>query len=204
MNTDIKICGIMDNDVIDVLNKYRPEYIGFVFAQSRRMVTPARAKELAKLLHPDIKRVGVFVNESVERMISIRQWVGLDVMQLHGSESIALVNRLGGIIWKALPGKVDSMVLVQKYLPYVDKIVLDSMTPQKPGGTSQTFDWRLIDSTAFCEHLVLAGGLHAGNIKKAMHALRPSVVDISSGVETDGKKDPEKIRICIEEVRREP
>ncbi len=201
MDTKIKICGIMSQDSIEVLNRMKPEYVGFVFAKSKRQVSMVQAAEIAKALDPSIQTVGVFVNESIEKVDEIRRTVGLDVVQLHGSESLDYLERLGGHLWKALPGSKESLERISEYLGLAEMILLDAMTDKSPGGNNMTLDWSSIGELVSAEHLVLAGGLNRNNVRQAIEALHPAVVDVSSGVETDGKKDNKKIIQFIEEVR---
>ena len=201
MDTKIKICGIMSQDSIEVLNRMKPEYVGFVFAKSKRQVSMVQAAEIAKALDPSIQTVGVFVNESIEKVDEIRRTVGLDVVQLHGSESLDYLKRLGGQLWKALPGSKESLERIAEYLGLAEMILLDAMTDKSPGGNNMTLDWSSIGELVPTEHLVLAGGLNRDNVRQAIEALHPAVVDVSSGVETDGKKDNKKIIQFIEEVR---
>ena len=201
MGTKSKICGIMSLDTIEILNRMKPEYVGFVFAKSRRRITPDLAAQVAAKLDPAIQTVGVFVNESIETVKEIRTLVGLDVVQLHGTESIDYIDQLGGTIWKALPGTSESRSQIDAYLEKVEMILLDAMTATSPGGNNQTIDWAAVRGLVPADRLVLAGGLNAGNIREAIGALEPAVVDVSSGVETEGKKDDSKIRQFIEEVR---
>jgi phosphoribosylanthranilate isomerase len=203
MGTRIKICGIMSQDSIDVLNQMKPEYVGFVFAKSKRKVSMKQAAEIAKLLSPDIQTVGVFVNEAVETVDEIRRTVGLDVVQLHGNESPEYLERLGGRLWKALPGCKESSEKIADYRSLTEMILLDAMTDKNPGGNNMILDWASIDELVSVDRLVLAGGLNRNNVRQAIDALHPAVVDVSSGVETDGKKDNKKIIQFIEEVRHE-
>jgi phosphoribosylanthranilate isomerase len=203
MDTRVKICGIMSQDSIEVLNQMKPEYVGFVFAKSKRKVSMEQAAEIAKLLSPDIQTVGVFVNEAVEKVDEIRRTVGLDVVQLHGNESPEYLERLGGRLWKALPGSKDSSEKIADYRGLAEMILLDAMTDKNPGGNNMTLDWVSIGELVSVDRLVLAGGLNRNNVRQAIDVLHPAVVDVSSGVETDGKKDNKKIIQFIEEVRHE-
>ncbi|QRN86594.1 phosphoribosylanthranilate isomerase [Clostridia bacterium] len=201
MNTKIKICGISSLETIEVLNHMKADYVGFVFANSRRRVSLEKAMEIARRLDPNIQRVGVFVDETVENINLIRSKVGLDIVQLHGNESLEYIGKLGGSIWKALPGNTDSAKKCISYLEKVEKVLLDAMTQTSPGGNNQTLNWNKINGFVPKERLVLAGGLNTSNVREAICALSPSVIDVSSGVETEGKKDDMKIRKFMEEVR---
>lgn len=197
----IKICGVQNHETVRALNELRPAYAGFVFAPSKRRIDASDAKRLAASLDPDIARVGVFVDATYDEMQAIREEVGLDVIQLHGKEPPSMLRSLGGRIWKALSGNDADQEAVVRYAE-AECIVFDAMSQQARGGTSMTFHWDRIAGMVVPQRLVLAGGLHADNVGRAIRLLRPSVVDVSSGVETGGVKDPERIQRFIQEVRR--
>lgn len=203
MNTKIKICGITSVETVEALNDSKPDYVGFVFAKSRRIVSLEKAIEISNRLDPSIKRVGVFVNETVDNINHIRKSAGLDVVQLHGNESLDFIDKLGGCIWKAFPGDTNSIKKSISYMEKVEKVLLDAMTQTSPGGNNQTLNWKEIRGFVPKDRLVLAGGLNCSNVREAINVLSPSVVDVSSGVETDRKKDNRKIRQFVEEVRNE-
>jgi len=198
MKMKIKICGLTRPQDIDALNANKPDYIGFVFAESRRKVTPAQAAGLRKLLSPDIIPVGVFVDEAQENILALLRDGIIDVIQLHGSEDEEYIQKLKHLtdktIIKAI--SVQNRGDVQKWSgTAADYLLLD----HKGGGTGENFNWDLIgeiDKSYF-----LAGGLNAQNITEAILKTAPFAVDVSSGVETDGVKDPAKIKEFIRRVR---
>ena len=198
MKMKIKICGLTRPQDIDALNANKPDYIGFVFAESRRKVTPAQAAGLRKLLSPDIIPVGVFVDEAQENILALLRDGIIDVIQLHGSEDEEYIQKLKHLtdktIIKAI--SVQNRGDVQKWSgTAADYLLLD----HKGGGTGENFNWDLIgeiDKSYF-----LAGGLNAQNITEAILKTAPFAVDVSSGVETDGVKDPAKIKEFIWRVR---
>jgi phosphoribosylanthranilate isomerase len=197
----IKICGLSRPADIEAVNAAKPDYIGFVFTESKREVTPEQALSLRKLLSPGIIPVGVFVDEPVINIFSLVRGGVIDVIQLHGSESIEneeYIRKLKLLtdtpVIKAV--SVQSRGDVQKRSgTAADYLLLDN----KGGGTGEPFDWDLIGKTD--KPYFLAGGLSAENIAGAIAKTMPYAVDASSGVETNGVKDPEKIKEFIRRVR---
>jgi len=196
----IKICGISHPCDIETVNAAKPDYIGFVFAKSRRKVAFAQAASLKKLLSPDITPVGVFVDEAIQNILSLVCEGTIDVIQLHGSEDEDYIQKI-----KLLTGKpvikaigVQSKGDIQKWsVTAADYLLLD----HNGGGTGKTFDWDLIGKTS--NPYFLAGGLRPENIAQAIQKTAAYAVDVSSGVETEGKKDPLKISDFIRRVRNE-
>ena len=202
--TKIKICGIKRPEDISYVNKYLPDYIGFVFAKSKRMVDDAAALQLKKLLNKRIKAVGVFVNEPIEHITSLCRDNIIDLVQLHGEEDEEYIRELkqripGGII-KAIrvKGPVE-MDAIQK-LP-CNHFLFDTYSEKQYGGSGLTFNRELIPKN--CKPFFLAGGLNADNILKAIEDCHPYCVDISSGVEANAIKDENKIKEIIELVRKQ-
>ncbi len=201
--TKIKICGLKSREDILYVNKYLPDYIGFVFAESRRQVDDTGAGALKEVLDRRIQAVGVFVNEPLEHIIKLCREKVIDLVQLHGEEDEAYICGLKAQIPNAVikavrvrrPGQIEAM---QK-LP-CDYLLLDTYSKDMYGGSGLSFDRRLIPE--HCRPFFLAGGLKADNIIKAINDCHPYCVDLSSGVETEGKKDEKKIREIIEIVRK--
>ena len=197
--TRIKLCGLQSlNDVI-AANAVQPDYIGFVFAKtSKRFITPQTAEELRKKLDRKIVAVGVFVNEPVEVVAELLNKGIIDMAQLHGNESEEYIHslrfRTGGELIKAFSIKTREDVEKAKKSS-ADYILLD----HGKGGTGESFDWSLIRNMD--RPYFLAGGLNAENVEQAILQTHPFAVDISSGVETDGVKDPKKITECIRRIR---
>ena len=196
--TKIKICGLSRQSDIDTVNIEKPDYIGFVFAESRRKVTPEQAATLRKTLSPDIVPVGVFVNETIDNILLLINSGVIEIAQLHGSEDETYIKKLkqqtSKPVIKAI--SVENKGDVQKWASTsADYLLLD----YKGGGTGQTFDWDLIGETT--KPYFLAGGLDPENITEAINKTSPFAVDVSSGVETNGVKDPEKIKEFIRRVR---
>lgn len=190
----IKICGLSRTQDIEIINKYKPDYAGFVFAKSKRQVTPEAARALKAMLSPQIKAVGVFVDEDLQNVISLLKQNIIDMAQLHGSEEQNYINALK----KECPAPVIKAVRADGafVLPEInsDYILFDS----GPGGTGKTFDWQKIKD--YKKPFFLAGGLDAENIKSAA-VYKPYCADFNSGVETDGVKDEQKIKQIINIVR---
>lgn len=201
----VKICGLTCPKDIDAVNRFAPDYAGFVFAPSRRQVSPETARSLIRGLADGILPVGVFVNEAPQRVAFIAAMCGLKVIQLHGDEDADVqeeVKRLTGReVWKAVRVQGEKSLL-EVSRGKAHRYLLDAYHPEQRGGCGQTFDWSLLKEIP-SEKIILAGGLTTANIVQAMRTVKPYGVDVSSGVETDGRKDPEKIKEFIRIVRGE-
>lgn len=198
---EIKICGIRRNEDIEIVNRYCPEYIGFVFADTKRYVSPEFAKRLSMRLNGDTKTVGVFVNTPADKVKGTVKTAGLDVVQLHGDEDEEYIAALDGVceIWKAVRVRGGN---VRDYKG-VTRILLDKYDPEAYGGTGQNFDWSQAGTLNVGKPIVLAGGLTSQNVRRGIEIFNPVCVDVSSSVETDGFKDEEKIKKFIETIRNE-
>lgn len=198
----IKICGLTSQTDVESVNRYLPDYAGFVMAESRRRVPSARAEQLKQKLDPRIKAVGVFVNENLPIIIDLCLRGIIDVVQLHGDESETYIHQLKQSIRcpviKAVRVQNAGQITAADRLP-ADFLLLDTHQPDQYGGSGQTFDWGIIPSLT--KPYFLAGGLNAGNMKSAISTCHPFGVDISSGVETDRTKDEAKIREVIAMIR---
>ena len=198
--TRIKLCGLKRPEDIRTANALLPDYIGFVFAQkSSRCVTPERAAELKGLLDPRIRAVGVFVDEKPQEVARLLNAGVIDLAQLHGHEDEAYLERLRGLTDRPLiqAFRIRSRADVDRALrSSADHLLLDA-----GAGTGTTFDWSLLgDLPRPC---FLAGGLHPGNVGEAVRRLHPYGVDVSSGIETNGHKDAEKMASFVLNVRKE-
>lgn len=197
--TKIKICGLKSMEDISYVNELKPDYIGFVFLKGRaRYVSPEQAGSLRKELDISIPAVGVFVNEPVEQVAALLNDGTIQMAQLHGNEDEAYVKTLQSLcsspIIKAFIIKTKEDV--EKALTFpCDYLLLDNGL-----GTGESFDWSLLENIE--RPFFLAGGLHSENVKDAIHLIHPFAVDVSSGVETQGKKDYEKIKAFISAVRK--
>lgn len=197
----IKLCGLTRPSDIETANLLHPDYVGFVFAKkSRRYVSPERVKTLKELLHPDILAVGVFVDEEAE---TVAAWLSsgiIDMAQLHGREDEAYIKRLRELterpIIKAFSVK-ETHDIEKANDCSADFVLLDA----GDGGTGTAFDRELL--TGMSRPYFLAGGLDADTVGEALRRWRPYAVDVSSGIETDGVKDAEKMQAFVDAVKNE-
>ena len=229
--TKIKMCGLRNLEDIEAVNEWKPDYAGFVFApESRRYVTAEQAAELKDHLDPQIQAVGVFVDEAPERVAALLNQGVIELAQLHGSEDEEYLVRLRELTLKPVIQAFRILSredVVRAMKSSADEILLDS-----GAGTGSTFNWevlrmesgydRAIDAEkdgerAFCTKrnrekslyaeetrpYFLAGGLNPQNVTEAIRQLHPYAVDVSSGIETDGSKDREKIAAFVTAVRKE-
>ena len=196
--TKIKLCGLSRPCDIEVVNELHPAYIGFVFApKSRRYVSPGQVATLKKMLDPGITAVGVFVNEEIGQIAALLSAGIIDMAQLHGGEDEVYIGQLRARTDKPVikAFRVDSGEDLQKAQESTaDYVLLDSGS----GGTGTSFDWRLL--TKIKRPYFLAGGLDASSVTEAVARWKPYAVDVSSGIETDGKKDPEKMQAFVAAV----
>ena len=233
----IKMCGISKVETIPAIVDAKPDYMGLVFAPSKRQVTVEQGKTLVDELHKQyektygevtvpmntdtaqdsqdnqefvqgnsnfekIKTVGVFVNETVENLLKIAEEVKLDVIQLHGDEDESFIQTLkeqsNVEIWKAV--QVRSAVDAEKWIDSsADMLLFDAYHKDERGGTGEVFDWSSLDE--FERPFMLAGGMDSTNVARAIRTVRPYGIDISSGIETKGVKDDEKIKAFTNIVR---
>ena len=195
----IKICGIRRMEDIQIVNMYKPDYIGFVFADSKRKVSHGLAAELKDSLDPDITAVGVFVDADMDEILRLYSNGIIDMAQLHGSESEDYI--------KELKDKTDSELkiinavemsddtdLSQYYDSEADYLLLDSGK-----GSGKTFDWRLIRKD-LKKDFFLAGGISSSNVSEAIDEFDPYAIDLSSSLETDGYKDEDKVKEIMEVI----
>ena len=207
----IKMCGISKVDTIPAIVEVKPDYMGLVFAPSKRQVTVEQAKTLVEELHKvyvkkygsdteqdkndTIKTVGVFVNETVDNLVTIANETNLDAVQLHGDEDEAFIQslkeRTNVEVWKAV--QIRSAADVEEWIDSsADMLLFDAYHKDERGGTGEVFDWSSLD--AFERPFMLAGGIDSTNVARAIRTVRPYGIDISSGIETNGVKDDEKIK----------
>ena len=194
----VKICGITSGEMARKTAEAGADMIGFVFAPSKRRITPKEAVTIARTLPSQVKTVGVFVNESAEKMQQISDLVGLDYIQLHGDESSATIKKLHARIIKAFPA--DRLYPITKQSRHYDFCLIDSPAGKNRGGNGKIFDWEKANNLPK-ENIILAGGLTPENVQQAIDIVQPAGVDVSSGVETDGVKDPEKIKQFIQNAK---
>ena len=197
--TKIKMCGLSRLQDIEVANALALDYIGFVFAESKRKIAPVDAERLRKGLAPGITAVGVFVNETPQQVSALLHSGIIDMAQLHGDEDAAYIAVLRALT----TAPIIRAVPVGSSLPLLpveaDYLLFDTASEQR-GGTGQPFNWNFLQGYTGKPYF-LAGGLHSGNVAAAVAALHPFAVDVSSGVETDGLKDPKKMAQFVGLVR---
>ena len=191
--TKVKICGLSTKGAVEAAVSAGADYIGFVFAPSKRQVNVEQATELAELTPPNVKKVGVFVSPSRTQLLEAIDKVELDLVQVHGQVADDLFENL----------PCDSIQAVQVdgegHVPnsQADYLLFDAPV----AGSGQPFDWAQLDTIGLTHPFFIAGGLNEDNVVKAIQHFTPYAVDVSSGVETDGQKDHEKIRRFIERVK---
>lgn len=197
--TKIKICGLTRECDIEFANKLLPDYIGFVFFEgSKRYIPLTAAAELKKKLDKRIKAVGVFVDAPLDSVIEIASKDIIDAIQLHGSEDNKYINKLKGLFDKPIikAFKVTS----KKDISFaIDSDAHMILLDNGAGGTGETFDWSYI--SAIDRPFILAGGLSPENVSPAVRKYKPFAVDASSGVETEGVKDFDKMKKFIYLIR---
>ena len=191
--TKVKICGLSTKEAVETAVSAGADYIGFVFAPSKRQVTLEEATELAKLIPVNVKKVGVFVSPSRAELLEAIEKVDLDLIQVHGQVADDLFEDLPCASIQAV--QVDGNGHVPS--SQADYLLFDAPV----AGSGQTFDWGKLDTTELAQLFFIAGGLNEDNVAKAIQHFTPYAVDVSSGVETDGQKDQEKIRRFIERAK---
>ena len=199
----VKMCGISKVETIPAIVDAKPDYMGLVFAPSKRQVTVEQAKILIEELHKQcinhydikvVKTVGVFVNETLDNLVRIADTANLDAVQLHGDEDEAFIQslkeRTNVEVWKAI--QIRTAADTEKWIDSsADMLLFDAYHKDERGGTGEIFDWSSLD--AFERPFMLAGGIDSTNVARAIRTVRPYGIDISSGIETNGVKDDEKI-----------
>ena len=191
--TKVKICGLSTPEAVATAVEAGADYIGFVFAKSKRQVSLEQAHELAKGVTGQTKIVGVFVSPSLEELEKAIGQVPLDIVQIHGTFDEALIPKISVPVIRAIQiSDSDSQVKSQ-----ADYLLFDAPI----AGSGQTFDWQDFDKNQIHQPFFIAGGLNAGNVREAIQHFAPYAVDVSSGVETDGQKDLKKITEFIERVK---
>ena len=220
----IKMCGISKVETIPAVVEAKPDYMGLVFAPSKRQVTVDQAKTLVEELHKQyanrynrdaeqcsnqtlihqefIKTVGIFVNETLDNLVTIATEVNLDAVQLHGDEDEAFIQslkeRTNVEVWKAV--QIRSAADAEAWIDSsADMLLFDAYHKDDRGGTGEVFDWSCLDE--FERPFMLAGGIDSTNVARAIRTVRPYGIDISSGIETEGVKDNEKIKAFTNIVR---
>lgn len=191
--TKVKICGLSTKEAVKTTVSAGADYIGFVFAPSKRQVTLEQAAELAEIIPTNVKKVGVFVSPSRSELLEAIEKVGLDLVQVHGQVADDLFKDLPCASIQAVQVDGDGHVPNSQ----ADYLLFDAPV----AGSGQIFDWGRLDTTELAQPFFIAGGLNEDNVEEAIQHFTPYAVDVSSGVETNGQKDHEKIRRFIERVK---
>lgn len=196
--TKVKICGLCRNCDVEYVNEAKPDYVGVVFAKSKRQVNYEIAELFHKTLDKNIKVVGVFVNEPLENVVELVENGIVDIVQLHGNEEDEYIRQLkkniSVSVIKAI--RIDNSIdLLKAEKSSAEFLLFDSGS----GGTGQCFDWSLIKNIN--KPFFLAGGIKLENVENAINMVNPYGIDVSSGVEQNGRKDREKIIELIRRVR---
>ena len=198
--TKIKLCGLSRIEDIQTANKLKPDYVGFVFAErSKRRVSPLKATELKSKLDPEVKAVGVFLDDNLDLVAAMLNLGIVDLVQLHGSEDEAYIEKVRSITNKPIIkafiiNSIDDVKAAESST--ADYILLDGGK-----GSGKAFDWTLLKDIK--RPYFLAGGLNPDNAADAVRKLKPYSVDVSTGIETDGLKDAEKMAAFVSAVRKE-
>ncbi len=202
--TKIKICGLTRPVDIGFVNKYKPDYIGFVFAKSKRQISDEKAFELKQNLDKEILAVGVFVNDSIAHIADLVDKNIIDVIQLHGDENKEYIdelkNKVSVPIIKAVRVQTKEQIIKANKLG-ADNLLLDTYVKDNYGGSGKEFNLNLIPKES--NNFFLAGGVTCENVEKMIKDASPYCIDVSSGVETYGFKDEEKIKKIIDIVRKQ-
>ncbi len=195
----VKICGITNEEDALLAVALGADAVGFVFAPSPRQIAPARAGDIARRLPPEVLTVGVFRDETQERVVEAMNKAGLRAAQLHGRESVATTQYVADhvpLVFKAFEAGSSELDRASRYP--ADAILVDAATP----GSGRLFDWALAENAPRDKRLIMAGGLHAGNVRDAIEKVLPWGVDVATGVEkAPGRKDPRLVRAFIAEAR---
>ena len=188
--TKVKICGLSTAEAVETAVLAGADYIGFLFAKSKRQVSLEQAHELARLVTGKTKIVGVFVSPSLEDLEQAIAQVPLDVVQIHGTFDEALIQKISVPVIRAIQLSDGEAQLRSQ----ADYLLFDAPV----AGSGQTFDWDLLKDQKIQQDFFIAGGLTVDNVRQARETFQPYALDVSSGVETDGHKDIEKIKAFIE------
>ena len=197
--TKIKLCGLSRMEDIETVNAIKPDYIGFVFAEiSKRRVSALEASKLKSKLAPDIKAVGVFLDDKLDFVASMLNLGIVDVVQLHGSEDEEYIERVRQITNKPI---IKAFIIRSKEdVERAERSTADYILLDGGKGEGKAFDWSLLKDIK--RPYFLAGGLNPDNVSDAVKALKPYAVDVSTGIETDGVKDREKMAAFANAVRK--
>lgn len=200
INAQIKICGIKSIDDIDIINNFDIDYIGFVFAKSKRKVLPKDAFNMKKHLKKGVKTVGVFADMDISEINEIAEFVKLDIVQLHSDETDEMCKEINFPVWKSISVKSHEELIKADKFKNAEGILLDTYNKKLRGGTGESFNWKVAENFSQNYFTILAGGINADNIIEAYKTVKPHIIDISSSCETDGHKDYKKIEQLIRRI----
>lgn len=198
----VKICGLKRIEDVGFVNKYLPDYAGFVFAGTKRAIDVKTAIAFKEVLNPKIQSVGVFVNESIETIHFLVRNHVLDLVQLHGDETDTMIQEIqsfGVPVIKAIR-VMSSEDLESFQFPLADYLLFDRYEKEVYGGTGKCLSKKILESLS--GKFFVAGGITIHNVDELLSSCNPYAIDLSSGVETDGLKDEEKICRFMEHIRR--
>lgn len=191
--TKVKICGLKTSEAVAVAVNSGADYIGFVFAPSKRQLTLNHAHDLAKAIPKSVKKVGVFVSPSLQELNQAITSVPLDLVQIHGDFDDNFLEQV------SVP--TIRVFQVSQEVAIIDSPANFLLFDAPMAGSGQTFDWHLLADKEIKRPFFIAGGLTVENVREAQALFQPYALDVSSGVETDGVKDLTKIRQFIERVK---
>ncbi|GAB6990765.1 phosphoribosylanthranilate isomerase [Paenibacillus pini] len=200
----IKICGLTSKESAWAAVEAGADAVGFVFASGRRRVSPDHVREIIRSIPPYVTTTGVFVDADLNELNHIAEYCQLDVLQLHGNESPEYCKLAVRPIVKTLHIHGEEHDLIgemNKYKPGARAILLDTYVAGESGGTGKAFPWEHVKELHLNASIILAGGLHSGNVASAILQTNPFAVDVSSGVETNGVKDSFKMEAFVRAVR---
>jgi phosphoribosylanthranilate isomerase len=213
MPLQVKVCGMKDPARVQEALSLGAAFVGLVFfPPSPRSLDPARARELAQLVEPPARSVGLFVDASDREIEAVLRYVPLDILQLHGDETperVGQVALLSGLeVMKAIRvEETADLAMLDEYADAADLILFDAKPPRRadalPGGNGLSFDWRLLEVVELAKPWALAGGLGPDNLAAAVERVHPPIVDVSSGIESrPGVKDPARLEALLREAHR--
>jgi len=197
----VKICGILSEAAALCATEHGADVLGFVFAESKREISLEHASSIISKVPKEIKKVGVFVNPSMERIVEVVSKTGIDIVQLHGNETPEFCREIPYPMIKAFSvERMDDLKNIHKYP--CEYILLDGPKGKYHGGNGIAFDWGILSGFDFRDKkVILAGGLNPENVTAAILETKANMVDVSSGVETNGQKDLEKIKTFLTRVK---
>lgn len=194
----VKICGLKTEEHVDTAVMHGVDYLGFVFAKSKRQITPEKVKEITKHVPKEVKKVGVFVSPTLAEVEETIQQADLDMVQIHGS---LLAEHFSVPLIRAI--SVDGEKQEKLIQETTTEFLLFDAPPQKyVGGNGELFDWQQLDTRVIKnKKIIIAGGLTPENVQLAKKIFNPYAVDVSSGVETNGEKDSKKIIAFLKKAK---